>query len=204
MAETLPPANWTAQAPRRLRIALLAAVLAGTATAPLAARVSPVKVLVYAPVADAARSTMSPSLWAKMVSDYVNAHTLPFAGDVPPTVADCRAAGADFMVTAPFELRPRLPGMPNSSGRIGAVSRLVFTNCVTSRVVYDQRIDLESDPGNQPEGDLESVPEISWAKSVPATLAKYPVYFPRVSRIVQVTPPLAMVDLRNEAKPATC
>jgi hypothetical protein len=183
-----------------LRVALLAALLAGAATAPLAARVSPVRVLVYAPVADSARSTMSPSLWAKMVTDYVNAHTVAFAGDAAPTVDDCRTAHADFMVTAPFELRPRLPGMPSAGGRVGAVTRLVFTNCVTGRVVYDRRVPLDSDPGNQPEGDLESVPEISWSKSVPATLARYPVYFPRVSRIIQVTPPLAMVDLRNEVK----
>ena len=160
-------------------MALLAALLAATATAPLAARVSPVRVLVYAPVTDAARSTMSPGLWTKMVTDYVNARAEAFAGDAPPTLADCRAAHADFMV---------------------AFSHFVFTNCVTGRVVYDRRIELESEPGNQPEGDLDSVPEISWSKSVPATLAKYPVYFPRVSRVIQVTPPLAMVDLRNEVK----
>ena len=201
MAETLPPARWTARARKRLRVAFVAAVLAGTATAPLAARVSPVRVLVYSPVSESGRSTMSPALWAKMVSDYVNARSVPFAGDAPPTVDDCRNAHADFMVWAPFDLRPRLPGMPSSSGRVAAVTHLVFTNCVTGRVVYDQRIGLESQPENQPEGDLESVPEISWSKSVPATLAKYPVYFPRVSRIIQVTPPLAMVDLRNEVKP---
>jgi hypothetical protein len=183
-----------------LRVALLAALLAATATAPLAARVSPVRVLVYAPVTDAARSTMSPGLWTKMVTDYVNARAEAFAGDAPPTLADCRAAHADFMVAAPFELRPRLPGMPGGGSRIGAFSHFVFTNCVTGRVVYDRRIELESEPGNQPEGDLDSVPEISWSKSVPATLAKYPVYFPRVSRVIQVTPPLAMVDLRNEVK----
>ena len=201
MAESLPPAGWTARALPRLRVALLAALLAGTATAPLAARVSPVRVLIYTPVSEAARATMSQALWTKMVSDYVNARTVGFPGEAPPTVADCRATHADFMVTAPFDLRPRLPGMPSSSGRVAAATRLIFTNCVTGRVVYDQRVNLDSDPGSQPGGDLDSVPEISWSKSVPATLAKYPVYFPRVSRIIQVTPPLAMVDLRNEVKP---
>jgi len=180
---------------------MLAALLAGTATAPLAARVSPVRVLVYTPVSEAARATITPALWTKMVTDYVNARSIPFTGDAPPTVADCRSAKADFMVTAPFDLRPRLPGMPSSSGRVAAVTRLTFTNCVTGNVVYDQRVQLESQPDTQAGGDLDSVPEISWSKSVPATLAKYPVYFPRVSRIVQVTPPLAMVDLRNEVKP---
>jgi hypothetical protein len=184
-----------------LRIVLLAALLAATATAPLAARVSPVRVLVYAPVAEAARATMSPALWTKIVTDYVNARSTPFPGDAPPTLADCRTAHADYMVSAPFDLRPRLPGLPSSSGRVAAATRLVFTNCVTGHVVYDQHVNLESQPENQAEGDLESVPEISWAKSVPATLAKYPIYFPRVSRIIQVTPPLAMVDLRNEVKP---
>jgi hypothetical protein len=161
-----------------LRVALLAALLAGTATAPLAARVSPVRVLIYTPVSEAARATMSQALWTKMVSDYVNARTVGFPGEAPPTVADCRATHADFMVTAPFDLRPRLPGMPSSSGRVAAATRLIFTNCVTGRVVYDQRVNLDSDPGSQPGGDLDSVPEI-----------------------IQVTPPLAMVDLRNEVKP---
>jgi hypothetical protein len=184
-----------------LRCALLVALLAATATAPLAARTAPVRVLVYAPVADAARTTMPPALWSRMVGDYVSAHVVTFDGDAPPVVADCRKAGADFMVTAPFDLRPRLPGMANSSGRVSAVTHLEFTNCVTGRVVYNQRVDLESDPGSQPEGDLDSVPEISWAKTVPATLARYPLYFPRVSRVIQVTPPLVTIDLRNEVKP---
>ncbi|HMD02305.1 MAG TPA: hypothetical protein VKG44_05000 [Candidatus Baltobacteraceae bacterium] len=200
MAETLPPRTTTTRTAERLRTAFLAAALVGLLASPLAARVSPVRVLIYAPVSEAARPLMSTTLWAKQVADYVNARTLPWTGTDAPTVADCRSASADFMVSAPFELRPRLPGMPNANGRQAAVTHLVFTNCVTGKVVYDQHVDFESDPYNQPEGDLEPVPEISWSKSVPAALAKYPVYFPRVSRVVQVTPPLGLVDLRNEVK----
>jgi hypothetical protein len=201
MSKTLPPAEKTVRGDARLRAAFLALALVWGLAAPLSARTAPVKVLIYAPVSDAARGTMSATLWAKMVSDYVNARTVPFTDHVP-TLDDCRQAGADFMATAPFDLRPRLPGMPNSSGRVGAMSHLTFTNCITGTVVYDQIVTFESDPqASGSEGDFDTVPEIAWSKNVPVALAKYPVYFPRVSRVIQVTPPLALVDLRGEVKP---
>ncbi len=182
-----------------MRTALFAVGFALAAAAPLGARPAPVKVLVGTTVSDAALQTMPAALWSKMVTAWVNAESVSFAG--LPTLDDCRRQTADFMVSAPFDLRPRLPGMPNSSERIGAVTHLVVTNCVTGDVVYAQHIDLESDPPtNQPVGDFESVPEISWSKSVPAALAKYPVFFPRVARIVQVTPPLALVDFSGPIK----
>jgi hypothetical protein len=201
MLKTLPPVKLTVSLDARLRAAFLAAVLAWVPALPLAARTAPVKVLVSAQVSDTAHGTMSQTLWTKIVSDYASAHAIPFAGP-SPTLDDCRKAGADFMVVAPFDLRPRLPGMPNSSERVEAVSHLVITNCVTGSLVYDVIVPLESDPrAGQPEGDFDSVPDITWSKSVPAALAKYPLYFPRVSRIIQVTPPLALVDLHAEVKP---
>ena len=201
MARTLPPAKLTARTLPWLRAAALGLGLAVAAGAgPVAARPAPVKVLVGTTVSDAAQQTMSPALWSKIVSNWVNAEPIPFSGT--PTLDDCRRADADFMLAAPFELRPRLPGMPHSSERIEAVTNLVVTNCVTGDVTYAQHIDLESDPpASQPAGDFEGVPEISWSKTAPAALAKYPVFFPRTARIVQLTPPLALVSITGGVKP---
>ena len=200
MATTLPPARLTAADRIRLRIAGATAALVLAASVAAGARPAPVKVLVGTTVSDAAQQTMSPALWSKIVDDWVNAEIVNFGGI--PTIDDCRRANADFMVGAPFDLRPRLPGMPNTSERIAAVTNLVVTNCVTGDVTYSQRIDLESDPPTaQPEGDFEGVPAISWSKTAPARLAKYPVFFPRTARIVQVTPPLALVNITGNVKP---
>lgn len=201
MFETLPPANRTDDGCARLRRALLVASLTLGLTAPVLARTAPVKVLVSAPVADTARPTMSPALWAKMVGDWVSATVVPFAGD-SPALDDCRKAAADFMVVAPFELRPRLPGMPNAGGgRVAARSRVVVTNCFTGSVVYDQVVNFDSDPSNAGASDFESSPEVTWSRNVPATLGKYPVFFPHVARIFSVRPPIVLVDLRDGIKP---
>jgi hypothetical protein len=144
---------------------------------------------------------MSPVLWAKMVADWVNATVVPFAGD-QLTLDDCRKAVADFMVAAPFELRPRLPGMPNvGGGRVAARTHVLVTNCFTGSVVYDQIVNFDSDPSNAGASDFESSPEVTWSRNVPATLGKYPVFFPRVARIFSVRPPIVQVDLREGVKP---
>jgi hypothetical protein len=178
-----------------LRLAAsLAALAALLPVAVTAARHAPVRVLLSAPVAPAARDSMSPALWERLVIAYVSADVVPFAHD--PTLDDCRAAKAAYMVDAPFELRPRLPGMVNASGRVAARTHLVVTNCVTGDVTYDQVILLDSDPpSGASAGDFESVPEISWEKVVPQELARYPVFFPRVARIKSVDPPFAYIDL---------
>jgi len=144
---------------------------------------------------------MSPTLWGKMVADWVGATTIPFAGD-QPTLDDCRKAPADFMIVAPFELRPRLPGMPNvGGGRVAARSHILITNCFTGSVVYDQIVNFDSDPSNAGANDFESSPEVTWSRNVPATLGKYPVFFPHVARVFQVRPPLVLIDLREGVKP---
>jgi len=200
MSETLPPANRTVRTRTRLRAALLLASLAVGLTVPASARTAPVKVLVNATVADTARPTMSVVLWSKMVGDWVSATVVPFTGD-QLTLEDCRKAGSDFMVAAPFELRPRLPGMPNpGGGRVAARSHILVTNCYTGSVVYDQTVNFDSDPSNAGANDFESSPEIAWSKNVPATLGKYPVFFPRIARVTQVRPPIVLIDLRD-AKP---
>jgi len=200
MLKSLPPAKMTARTSARLRAAfLVVAVLPAALAGPAWARSAPVRVLVGATVSDAAHGTMSAPLWMKMVSDWVNAIPIPFK-DGLPDLADCRKAEADFLVTAPFDLRPRLPGMPNSSGRVAARTHLVVTNCITEAIEYDQTIGFDSDPLSAPPGDFESSPDATWSKSVPATLAKYPVFFSHVAHVIQVTPPTALVDIHENLK----
>lgn len=194
-----PPARWTAPFLPRLRfagaLALAAAIAAGTL--PASAAGSPIRVLVWAPVAEAARETMSQALWTKYVDAYVGGNVLPHAGPSEPTLADCRKAGADYAVVAPFELRPHLPGMQNASGRIAARTHVVVTNCITGTTSLDQPIALVSDtPSNASDGDFESAPEITWAHGVPAALAKVPLVFERVARIFSLSAPLALVDMK--------
>jgi hypothetical protein len=184
-----------------LRRGLPVAFLVLGLAVPAFGRTAPVKVLVSATVADTARPTMSPTLWVKMVSDWVSATVVPFTGDQLSLDA-CHVASADFMVSAPFELRPRLPGMPNpGGGRVAARSHVTVTNCFTGSVVYDQTVNFDSDPSNVGAGDFESSPEVTWSRNVPATLGKYPVFFPNIARIFQVRPPIVLVDLREGVKP---
>jgi hypothetical protein len=186
----------TARTSARLRWVFLvvAALLAGL-TGPVWARSAPVKVLVGATVSDDARAAMSQPFWMKMVSDWVSAVPIPFK-DGLPDLAACRKAGADFLVSAPFDLRPRLPGMLNSTGRVAARSNLIVTNCITDAVVYDQTIAFDSEPVSSP----ESAPDAAWSKSVPASFAKAPIFFGHVARVVQVTSPTALVDFRENVK----
>jgi hypothetical protein len=195
MSKSLPPAHSTAAARARLRLAV-AFALGGIALgwgAPAGARSAPVRVVVGTSVSDSARGSMSTALWAKIVATYVNAETVPFAGS--PTLDDCAKAKAAYMVSAPFELRPRLPGMVSSSGRVAAQTRIVVTNCITGKLAYDQLIPLDSDPPSSANaGDFEAIPEVSWSRVVPQELARYPVFFPRVARIKSVDAPYAYID----------
>jgi hypothetical protein len=182
-----------------LRCAILVVLLAGSLTHAALARV-PLKVLVGAPVADTARAAMSPSLWGKLLADWVGAAQVVAFPNGLPALGDCKSAGADFMVAAPFELRPRLPGMPNSSGRVAARTELTITNCLTGSVVYDQTVDLDSEPPADPATGIDAAAIAMWAKDVPAELVKYPAFFSRIARIVRVEPTTALVDLHG-AKP---
>ncbi|MBC5811069.1 MAG: hypothetical protein GIW95_09525 [Candidatus Eremiobacteraeota bacterium] len=187
----------TAVLSARLQAAFLVALLLACG-APASARQAPVRVLVGTQVSDSASASMPPQLWGKLVADYVNAQAIPFNGT--PKLDDCHKAGADFMLDAPFELRPRLPGMPNSSGRVAARTHLVITNCLTETVAQDVAINFDSDPASQNEGDFESSPQITWSRNVPAALAKHPVFFPRVSRVLSLNAPFATIDSYEGAK----
>ena len=191
------PAARLRQVPR-VALALVAVALCalGFTASAAGARSAPVRVLVGTTVSDAAHDSMSKALWAKLVANYVGAETVPFVGH--PTLADCHAAKAAYMVDAPFELRPRLPGVVNSEGRVAALAHVVVTNCVTTNVMFDRVILLDSDqPGDSSAGDFESVPEISWSKVVPAELGRYPLFFPHVARITSVRPPFAYIALNG-------
>ena len=205
MVISKPPAHRTAAVPVRLRagtsslaaFALLAASLLGTPDT-ARARSTGIKVLVFADVTDQARATMSPELWAKYVTSYSGAATISFAGPDAPTLDDCHKAGADYMLVAPFDLRPRLPGMANAAGRIAAVSHLRATNCITGNVTLDQTVNFDSDPpSSASDGDFESVPEITWAHAIPMTLARYPLVFQRVAHVFNVNSPFAFVDIKG-------
>ncbi len=140
---------------------------------------------------------MSQALWTKDVNAYVGGNVIPFAGDAAPTLADCKAAGADYAIAAPFDLRPSLPGMSNASGRVAARSHLVVTNCIGETTALDQTVMFESDvPSIASDGDFDSVPETTWARGVPAALARVPLTFERIAHVMQITSPLALVDIK--------
>jgi len=201
MVITNPPGRRTTGLTGRLHPALAVAALAAAfAGAPADAAIHggpPLKVLVATRISDDAAPTMSMTLWTKLVYDYVGNDIIPFKGTGAPTLDDCRAASADYSVDAPFDLRPRLPGMPNTTGRVAAKSRIVVTNCITGTVILDQTIPFDSEPPVTPEGDIEAVPEISWGHAIPATLAKYPIIFERVAHIFNVRGPFALVDIKD-------
>jgi hypothetical protein len=199
--DSLPPLRTTTGVRRRLHVtcavATVVAVSVGMAST-ASARTASVRVLVGTSVSAAARDSMSPALWARLVANYVSAQVVPFNGT--PTLDDCHRAKAAYMLEAAFDLRPRLPGMVNSEGRVAARTRLIVTNCVTGHVAYDQVVFLDSDPPSTGDaGDFESVPEISWSKAVPQELARYPVFFPHVARIKSVSPPFAYIELAGTA-----
>jgi len=197
--ETLPPAQKTARLRRRLRTyspPAAAAILCATLALPsAAARTAPLKILLAAPVAPSVQTSMSEALWQSLIAARIDGQVVRFNRGLP-NLDDCHKASADYLVTAPFELRPRLPGMPNASGRTAARTHVVVTNCITGDVIGDQVVNLESDPPSTlSAGDIDSEPAIVWSKSVTATLARHALIFPRFARVVHVTPPFALVDI---------
>ena len=207
MSEPIPPAQGTAGKCARLRCAILVAFLWAPFAQPALAKApppaltkAPVRVLVAAPVSDDARLAMSQSLWGKLIADWIGAVQLVTFPSGPPTLADCKTAGADFMVAAPFDLRPRLPGMPKPIERAAARTEIMITNCLTGTVVYDQRINLDGEPPADSSTDPDAAAQAMWSKDVPETLAKYPAFFSRIARVIKIQGPTALVDLSG-AKP---
>lgn len=175
-------------------VSLVALVLCGALPGVALAKPSPVRVLVAATVSDAARGTMSPEVWKRLVTDYVNAEVVLFNGSTP-TLEDCRKSKAAFMVAATFDTVPRLPGIALPKDRLAARSRVRGTNCVTGVVTFDQVIPLQSSPiAIANEGDLEPAAEIRWEKSVRDTLARNPILLARVARIVKVDGPFCFIE----------
>jgi hypothetical protein len=136
---------------------------------------------------------MSPSLWAKLIANYVNAEIVPFDGT--PTIEDCHVAHAAYMLNAPFDLRPAVTPRDNSQGRVSARTHIVVTNCITGKITNDEVVALDSDPPDPISAALEPLPEVLWWKAVPRQLARHPLRFPHVARIKSVQPPFAYIDL---------
>jgi len=184
-----------------LRLPFAAAMLLAIASFAWAAyaREAPLKVLVATSVSDDALGTIAPALWGKyVVASLANYQVLPFGGSHAATLDDCRSAGAEYVLQAQFELRPKLPGLANAaSGRIAARGRERVQDCVSGDVVADQIVDFESDPPAGAPVDPEATPESPWGREIPAALARHRVVLERPARIVFVAQPLAHVNFRG-------
>lgn len=204
MVISKPPRRSTTRLGRRLRAGFTALALAlfGNPGGSAFAKPAGINVLVSASVTEAAEPTMSVALWSKLMASYAGTNVIPFAGPGSATLDDCRKAGADFLIVAPFDLRPMLPGLANAGGRVAARTHISITNCITGAPVLERNVNFDSDPlTNDHDGDFESVPEYSWSHSVPAALGKFPIPFERVARVIGITAPLALVDIRSGARP---
>jgi hypothetical protein len=139
---------------------------------------------------------MTAAAWTAFVTAGVGkaAVTLPAATE--PSLEACRTAGDDFLLHARFDLRPRLPGLANSSGRVAAQVHLQLVNCVTAETSVDRVLRIDADPDAANEGDYESGAEVTWRRSVPAAL-KSVALLGRVGRVIRVAPPLAYIDFRG-------
>lgn len=177
-------------AARFVLLLLACAVLAVPATA----RNAPLNVLVGTEVSPAARATMSTSLWARLVAQWVGEHVIPFTGK--PTLEDCARAKSLYVVSAPFELKPRLPGSAlHVNDRVAAQTHVTVVNCITKQSVFDQLIPLESNPvSTSNEGDLEPVAEVTWESSIRGALRSHPIVFSSLARVTQISPPFAFIE----------
>lgn len=156
---------------------------------------STVNVLVGTEVSQAAQATMSTALWARLVAQWVGENVIPFRGK--PTLEDCARNKALYMVSAPFELKPKLPGGTtlHVNDRIAALSHVTVTNCVTKQVVFDQIVPLESNPvSTANEGDLEPVAAVTWESSIRQSLRTHPIVFSSLARVSRVSPPFVFIE----------
>jgi hypothetical protein len=168
-------------------LSYLTRLLVCAAVVPLAipadARVS--RVLVGTDVSGAAQATMSPRLWARLVVQWVGQKPIPFSGK--PTLYECAHAKALYMVYAPFELRPQLPGGSlQVRDRITALTHITVVNCLTKATTFDQIVGLTSNPTSTA-GDV-------WASSVAQTLRRHRIVFSALVHVVRVTPPFVMLS----------
>jgi hypothetical protein len=179
-----------------LVLVLFAAGLVGVPALAAGRRSSPVTVLVAATVADSAKRTMPPTLWLRLITDYVNASkVIPFTGAAAPTRDDCRAAGALYLVNATFELAPRLPGAAQDSDRKYATARIDLLNCLTGVASPTRNVRFESDPlSNANAGDFEPNVEFTWARPVRDKLARETLELSGVARIVRIDGPFLYID----------
>ena len=156
---------------------------------------STINVLVGTEVSQAAQATMSTALWARLVAQWVGENVIPFRGK--PTLEDCARGKALYMVNAPFELKPKLPGGTtlHINDRIAALSHVTVTNCVTKQVVFDQIVPLESNPvSTSNEGDLEPVAAVTWESSIRQSLRSHPIFFSTLARVSRVSPPFVFIE----------
>jgi hypothetical protein len=164
-----------------LRVTVWTLLTFAVATAPAPGRDARLTVLLSAPVADAALGSIAPQAWAKYVAASLGRYrvvTLTGALAVP-ALADCRKLHADYLVTAEFELRPRLPGLPNDAGRIPAQARLHILDCVTGTAASDHVIPFESEPVERASVDDDATSDARWDREIPAALALHPIALQR-------------------------
>ena len=179
---------------RSLALVLCVVLACAPAIPAAAARGGAFNVLVGTEVSSAARTTMTPALWTKLVDQWVGENVIPVSG--APTIDDCHAHRALYMVHAPFDLKPRLPGTAlHVNDRVAAQTHTIVTNCITNKVVLDEIIPLESNPvSTSNEGDLEPVPEITWESSIRSSFHAHPIVFASLIRIVRVAPPFVFIE----------
>ena len=144
-------------------------------------------VLVGTDVSPSAQATMTSHLWTQLIEQWVNEKAIPFDGK--PTLDDCKRANALYMLYAPFDLKPKLPGgTANVTDRITALTHVTIVNCRTSATIFDQVIGLASNPLSSTNADqlLKS--------SVTQTLRTHPIVFSTFPRVERVTPPFVTIE----------
>lgn len=170
---------------RFLARSLICGFLGVALSAPAPAR-GGFNVLIGTEVSRAAQDTMSPRLWSRLVAQWVGEKAVPFSGK--PTLGDCAQAKALYMLYAPFELRPELPGgTMQINDRIAALTHVTVVNCVTKATIFDQIIGLSSNPIST------ANPADTWKSTVAQTLRAHPIVFATLVHVVRVTPPFVTV-----------
>ena len=165
--------------------AFLCAGLVLLLAAPAAARGN-LHVLIGTDVSPQAQTTMSSYLWSRLVEQWVGEKAIPFDGR--PTIDDCKRARALFMLYAPFDLRPKLPGgMLALNDRVAALTHVTIVNCRTNATIFDQIIGLASSPVTS------TNPADVWESAIAQTLRTHPIAFTVLPRIERITPPFVLI-----------
>lgn len=171
--------------PGTMRAFLCAGLVLLLAT-PAAARGN-LHVLIGTDVSPSAQATMNARLWSRLVAQWVGEKAIPFEGK--PTIDDCKRARALFMLYAPFDLRPALPGaMLNVNDRVTALTHVTVVNCRTNATIFDQIIGLASNPVSS------TNPAEMWESSIAQTLRAHPIAFSVFPRIERITPPFVLIQ----------